>query len=183
MRLSVDCTWNDKKERAKVVITFQNAPKTLFHHMKVADIARLKFLQSNCLLEGPQVLQEFERYTEKYPKSIYALYAHYQCLRSFELFEDAHDLFLQMKEKFPDQVFTQCIEAHRSLEKKSFDDFFECEVLKGVFPRRKVFYYQEALLFHHVWRMYYQMKKKPSKSTSHDKFFALIEGMLFQFSN
>lgn len=177
MKLEIECSWEDEKKQAKVTIAFDNSPKSIFQ-MPGDKIDYVKYLEKNCLLEGPKILHELEQIAIYTPKSIYASFVYFQALRSFEFFEEASEFFVGMKEAFPDQLITKSIEAHYALEEndlKRFPSIFSNhEVLKPAFPNRKVFYFQEAILFHNAWALYYSFQKDVFQAQKHDNFIALI---------
>lgn len=177
MNLQIACTWNNNKEKGNVFITFNKTPKAFFS-ADSKTVNRIKALEKSCLLDGPVGLKELEEIQKKNPNSLYAALIYFQALRSFEFFDEADDLFMEMKKKFPEEVIVKSLEGHYLLEEERLKEFFELfkgnEVLSPAFPNRSSFFYQEALLFHYVWDLYHTMQKDVFQAEKHKKMIDLL---------
>jgi hypothetical protein len=184
MELSLDCTWNNKKKKAKVVIVFEKKPESIFCLSDEIFLSLLN-LEKKFLLDGPKTLEEFEKISKENPKSLYAKISFFNALRSFEFFEEALKLFEEIKKEFPKEVFTKSIEAHYFLENFQEEKFLKIlpyEVLKAVFPKRSIFYYKEALSFHSAWFGYFSIKKNQIQAQKHANMSNVIINTLKSFS-
>ncbi len=185
MKLEIDCTWNEGINKGKVVIVFDNRPKTIFQ-MDNEKIAHLKALEKDFLLKGPKILDEFLEVHKNNPKSLWAAVTYFHALRSYEYFDDAKETFKKIKKRYPNEVFTKIIQGYYLLENKDLkgftDLFLNCEVLKGAFPQRKIFHFLEALYFHSVWRDYFSVCSNVYQAEKHFKFVAMISNFLASFS-
>ena len=185
MKLEVDCTWNQGKNKAKLIIKYDFLPKKIFS-MPEAEIIELQRLAQTAKLEGPNIFKKLKIFTEKYPKSLYANAILYQTLAFFEYEDEAILLFENIKKSFPKEVFTRCIEASYLLKNKKIEEFLKyfknTEVLKGVFPRRNLFYFEEALFFHNLWIQYYSEIKDEIQMEKHKRFNLLMLNMLQSIS-
>lgn len=185
MQLVVDTSWNNQKNKAKVIITFENLPKSLFQIEK-DDLVFLKTLEESFIFEGPNGLKKFEDICLKNPKSLYAKVAYFQAFRSFEFFEEALSLYQTIKEQFPNAILTKCIKGHYLVKDDKEEEFLKLfsnqEVLKAAFNKRKLFHYKEALFFHNAWLFYYGRNKNQIQAEKHAKFITLILHTLKTFS-
>lgn len=181
MQLEIDCSWNEKKCRAKQKIHFDYRPKTLFC-LPQEKIELLQTLGQNAHLEGPRVLEELDALVKQYPKSLYAQLIYFQTLQFFEYQEEAHKLLSQMKNAFPGQVFVKCLLGEilfRSKREEEFPALFNhVEVLQGAFSRRRGFFFEEALFFHNLWGRYFFEKGDEIQAQKHTKFIFLIVNTL-----
>ena len=154
MKMEVDCTWQQKKKKAKVVINFTYTPKNIFL-MPQDKILSLQDLAMNSFQMGPPVLKQLQSFIKQYPKSPYAYFAYYKTLDFFEYEEEAEAVFQMMQKKFSNQLFTRCIASGYLIKENKHQDFHDgfegIEVLKGAFPNRREFFFEEALLFHNLW--------------------------------
>lgn len=184
MTLTIDCTWNDQKKKGKVVIAFDDLPESIFC-LKDEDRAVLRVLERGGILQDDSVLEKFEKIYIANPKSIYAAFSYFQALKHFKLEEEAWEVFTEMKNNFPKEVFTFSIEAHYLAEKRNFECFanvLKAEVLKGAFPKRKLFHYKEAMAFHSAWAFYFLVKEEQDKEEKHARFLALVFNTLQSYS-
>lgn len=184
MQLEIDCTWNNKKNQAKILVMFDFLPKKLFSLPK-EKIYLLHQLRGELPMGGPPVLDKIREFWERHPKSLYAAYVYYRALDFFELEEECWSLLREVQKRFPGELYTRCIEGALILKGGNLDHFWtffdETEVLKGVFPKRKCFFVEEALFFHHLWIEYYSRKGDEQQYQQHDKFSMLIVQTLQAF--
>ncbi|MBI5346475.1 MAG: hypothetical protein HZB76_04975 [Chlamydiae bacterium] len=177
MNLEVDVTWNNKKNKSKVVISYKNEPKSLFL-LNDDDLLKLKNLENTFLMDGPNSLKEFEKIYLSNPKSLYAIASYYLALKAYEYEEEALEVFKIIKKKFSKEVLTKCITAHNLLENREENAFIamfsNLEVLKAVFPKRKLFYFKEAFLFHSAWQKYFFLQRNAFQAQKHANFVNLI---------
>lgn len=173
----MDCTWNEGKEKAKQVITFEHRPKTLFQ-MSDDKILELERLTRELHLEGPPALKKIKEIKKKHPTSLFAHVTYLQALEFFEYKDDAKKEFKKVKQLFPQEPFTFCYEGRYLLEKGDlvgFEKLFSgIEVLKGIFPKRRLFYFEEALAFHHLWAFFFQKIRKQDSFEKHKKVIIFI---------
>lgn len=177
MRLEVDCTWNQKKEKAKLVLVFDYAPEPLFS-MPLDKIHLLKELAAQSMLEGPKVLPRMETIIKENPGSLYAVFIYFEVLNFLTLDKEAAALFKKLKKQWPQEVFTRCIQARTLLQQGKNADFFSyfkgIEVLKGVFVKRELFFFEEALFFHKLWAHYFHAERDEGMHQKHMQFIGLI---------
>ena len=117
MKLDLECSWNQKQKKVKQSIHFDFRPKLIFS-MPDEVTTRLQQLMHSIGLEGPPALQELKSTYEQYPKSVYAGYVYHRALLFFELFEEADELYQELRSKFEDQLFIKSIEGYQLLKKK-----------------------------------------------------------------
>ena len=184
MELELDCTWNEGKNKEKQIIHFNYKPYSLFE-MPDEEIAAL---QKSCRaphLQGPSLLEELAEVTKKYPKSLYALLMYHQSLKFFEFTDDADECRVSIDKKFSKQVFVKCMAAEEYIKEKRYNEFTSLfggiEVLKGAFPQRKHFYYEEAMCFHSMWGQYFYQTGNEEQSQKHAKLLAMIANMAKSF--
>lgn len=67
MKLQLDCTWNDKKNRAKQTIHFDYCPKSIFGLPREKILLVQNFSQT-AHLEGPAALKNIEELVRRFPK-------------------------------------------------------------------------------------------------------------------
>lgn len=184
MKLEVDCTWDNKQKKAKQSIHFDFRPKLIFS-MPEQVASRLQELAHSIGVEGPTALEELKTSHEQYPKSVYAGYVYYRAFLFFELFEEADELFQQLRKRFNDQLLIKGILANQFLKDKNYKSagavFSDIEVLKGAFPRRKQFFFEEALVFHHFWGRYFFETGNELQSEKHQRFIFLITNTFQSF--
>jgi hypothetical protein len=177
MKLELECTWNDKKNKAKQRIHFDFRPKSIFN-LPEEKIVLIQKTAHNAHLEGPPVLKVLEKLTRQFPKSLYARLHYFKILHFFEYFEEAEDLFTTMKRQFPEDVFTKCLIGQSLLSNKEYEKFQKLfnhiEVLKGVFPKRRDFYFEEALFFHNLWGQFFFETGNGLQAGKHKKIILLI---------
>lgn len=177
MKLEVDCTWNDKQNRAKIKIHFDHRPKVIFN-LPTKKINLLQKLTKNLHVDDSFVLENLKIIAKKYPKSLYAQVSYYKTLQFFKYFKKANRVLSKIKKLFPNQVFIKCIIGESLLENKKYEDFpfvfNNSEVMKGVFTRRNIFFFEEALFFHYVWGRYFFEIGNESQVQKHKKFIMLI---------
>jgi hypothetical protein len=185
LKLEVECTWNEKRNKAKQTIRFDYAPKSIFC-MPDEKVHYLRTLSQTAGESGPSVLKDLKSLKEQFPKSLYAGVIYYQTLEFFEYLEEAEEVLLELKKHFPQQVFLRCFLAKKLLknsEHEAFTDFFQnIEVLKGVFPKRKLFFFEEALFFHNLWVYHFEKMGDGLQSEKHQRFILLIMNTLQSFS-
>jgi len=184
MKLEVECTWNEKRNKAKQIIHFDFLPKSIFS-MPKEKILCLQQLLEQAAERGPPVLGELQDLRKRYPKSLYADFIYYRALEFFELTDESAELFSEIQERYPQQVLTKCILANRLIKQGKWDEFpalFDhVEALKGAFPKRKAFFCEEALFFHHLWIYFYEKDGNGIQGEKHKRFFLLITQMLQSF--
>lgn len=184
MKLELDCTWNDKKDRAKQRIRFDYYPKAIFK-LPIEKITMIQELAQKAPTEGPSTLKAIEELTRKFPKSLYALLNYYKVLNFFEYLDEASGVFIKMKELFPEEVFIKCIDGEFLLNKKEYKKFTELfnniEVLKGAFPKRSDFFFEEAIFFHNLWGRYFFETGDGFQAEKHKKLIILIMNTLQNF--
>ena len=177
MKLEVECTWNEGKDKAKQQIYFNAKPKYIFSlpDETIFEIQRLEYALGK---EGPVELEKLETLAKEHPKSLFTLISYYQALRFFELFDDAEPELQKMKKNFPSQAFTKCCMAESLLDAKKLDDFpatFDgMEFLQRAFPKRREFFFREALFFHNLWGRYHLEMGNEFKTGKHRNFIMLI---------
>jgi hypothetical protein len=175
MKLEVDCGLKNK--RKKVTITYENLPTSIFL-IDEEEINHLRTLEQTFLMDGPDSLKEFEKIYIANPKSLYVATSYFQALRAFEFLEEAQALFKKIKQKFPQEILTNCIDAHYALEDGKEDNFIkqfkDKEILKIAFPKRSLYHYKEALAFHSMWSLYWNKQQNKIQAEKHIKFIALI---------
>ncbi|MCI5052803.1 MAG: hypothetical protein MRY21_06695 [Simkaniaceae bacterium] len=181
MKLELDCTWNENKNRAKQSIHFDYRPKSLFS-MPDEQVFELQKLAHSLPQATPEVIGQIEALLKKYPKSLYAQVNYYQVLLFFELIEDAEEISKQLQKEHPDALFTKCILGGELLSKKQYDRFPQLfnhiEVLKGAFPKRRSFFYEEALNFHNLWGRYFLETGNGAQADKHKKLLVFIMNTL-----
>lgn len=178
MKLEVDCSWKNGEKSAKVLVRFDNKPKSLFN-LTDQEVERIRELEDTCLLDGPVGLNELENICIKNPKSLYACIAYFFALRSFEFFDEAQELFHRIQKDFPGKIMTKCLEGLYLIEEDKNKEFFSLfsgnEVIKGAFPKRLFFHYQEVLLFHFAWEVYHSCQKDVFQQEKHEKMSSMIK--------
>ncbi|MCH9621661.1 MAG: hypothetical protein S4CHLAM20_10860 [Chlamydiia bacterium] len=183
MKLELDCSWNKNKNKAKVQIIFDYRPKSLFN-LPISKIHRLKELAQN---SNASSLDEIKELIRQYPKSPYLLMHYYNALRSFKRPHEAADAFNKMVTLFPDQVFTKCMLGEIRLKQKEYKRlsslFNDIEVLKGAFPKRRIFFFEEALCFHNLWGCYHFETGNKEQAEKHKKLFMFILNTAKNLSN
>ncbi|MCB1075307.1 MAG: hypothetical protein KDK59_07210 [Simkania sp.] len=184
MKLDLECTWNEKKKKVKQSIHFDFHPKLIFSMPNEVTI-RLQQLAHSIGVEGPKALEELKSSYEQYPKSVYAGYVYHRALMFFELFEEADELFQELRKRFEDQLLIKSILAYQLLKNKKYEDasavFQGIEVLKGAFPRRKQFFFEEAFIFHHFWACYFLETGDELQSEKHQRLMFLITNTFKSF--
>lgn len=177
MKLEVDCSWDEKRKKAKQIITFEYFPKNIFL-MPNETISQLQKFGQTANLEGPPILDRIKAIMVQYPKSVYAAMIYYQTLEFFEYEDKAKSVFESIKKKFPKQVFTKLAIAKQMLKREEFDKFVaffkKAEILKGVFPQRKLFFFEEVLFFHDLWIQYFGATRNEIQFNKHKNFNLLI---------
>ncbi len=181
MKLELDCTWDNKKNRAKQRIQFDYLPKSIFG-MPVDKITLIQKLAQRAHVEGPSILKDIEEISNQFPKSLYALLNYYKTLQFFEYLEEVDEVFIKMKKLFPEEIFTKCIASELLLNNKEYEKFPEIfnhiEVLKGAFPKRRDFFFEEALFFHNLWGRYLFETGNGFQAEKHKKLILLIVNTL-----
>ncbi|WP_420421159.1 hypothetical protein [Simkania sp.] len=184
MKLDLECTWNEKQKKVKQSIHFDFRPKSIFL-MPDEVTARLQQLAHSIGVEGPRALEELKNSYEQYPKSVYAGYVYHRALIFFELFEEADELFQELRNRFEGQLLIKSILAYQFLREKKYADasavFDGVEVLKGAFPRRKQFFFEEAFIFHHFWACYFLETGDELQSEKHQRLMFLITNTFKSF--
>ncbi|PCI93541.1 hypothetical protein COB11_05155 [Candidatus Aerophobetes bacterium] len=177
MRLEVDCSWNEGKNKAKQTICFTHHPEDLFQ-MTEEKISEIQALSQSAPTEGPKALEKILKIKEKFPKSLYAAIIYYQTLNFFEYTEEADTLLKGLKKEYPKEILVKCSLANKLLKDKLLDKFFELfrglEVLVAAFPKRKEFFFEEALFFHDLWIHYYTLSGDGIQCEKHKKFNFLL---------
>lgn len=177
MQFEIDCTWKQKTRRAKLVICRGFRPKSLFA-MPEAKIRTLQQLSLEAKRGKSSALFDLQTLKASYPKSVYAAFVLLLTYQAIGDQESAKQVFLDLVKQFPNEVITRCLQAGKTLRETNYDKFFEDfqgeEVLKGSFPKRRVFFIEEALLFHNLWVQYYDIKGQPTLSEKHKQFIALL---------
>ena len=177
MKLEIECTWNEKKHKAKMTICFDSLPKTLFA-MPPDQIRLIQKLGR----EGDKGLAQLKEIKMRYPRSLYATFVYFQALEFFKQQAEADQLFCEIQDKFPKEVLTRCMLAERALKQNQYEEFkahFQgLEVLKPIFRYRKLFFFEEALFFHNLWVNYYIVKEQPFQQQKHLQFIRLIMNLL-----
>ncbi len=177
MKLEVDCSWNNKKNRAKLIICYKYVPKNIFL-MPEEIIRKSQDLSFNGKQMGPPALKELKEIKEKYPKSLYAAFSYYKLLDFFEYEDEAEQLYNEVIKEFPSQVLTECLKANLFLVNHEYEAFKKIfnnvEVLKGSFPNRKMYYFEEVLFFHNLWAKYSYDMKNEVQQKKHLAFIQLI---------
>ncbi len=179
MKIELDCTWNNQKNRAKQSIYFTHRPKSIFQIPSEKILYIQNFLQE-APLQGPSSIKEMQAMAEKFPQSLYVQWSLYKLLQFFGYTKEAQELFSMIKKKFLGEVFPTCIEAEIALKEKRYEDFprffREIQVLKGAFPRRRSFFFEEVLLFHNLWGRYFFETGDALQADKHRKIiFTLME--------
>lgn len=181
MKLELECTWNNKKNKAKQRIHFDYQPKSIFG-APIEKVLLIQKLVNDARLGGPSVLKEIEALVEEFPKSLYLSYNNFKILQFFEYTDEANSLFSKMKKRFPGEVFIKCINAESLLINKEYEQFSELfnhiEVLKGAFPKRRDFYFEEALFFHHLWGRYFFERGDELQADKHKRLIQVIMNTL-----
>lgn len=181
MKLEVDCTWNEKRHRAKLVICFDYCPKSLFS-MPNEIISRVQKLSQSAANSGPPVLEELKLLHQRYAKSPYLAFIYWQTLEFFQYDDEADQLLAQLARRFPEQPLTKCALANQLIKDKKYQAFASVfnhiEVLKGAFPKRRFFFFEEALCFHHLWGRYSFETGNEVQCEKHKKFLFLIMNTL-----
>ena len=170
MAISVDVSWNQGQSKGKLIIDFDYAPKKIFE-MPPEQVFQMQQMAQGSGKDGPGVIEKYEAYRKAYPKSLYAMVLHFQVLEFFEMKKEAAELFKEMQQKFPGEVFTRCIAAEYMLKHKKLDDFPKAfrgvPVLKGAFPKRRRFFFEEVLMFHNLWGQFQTMKGDEKEAAKH----------------
>lgn len=181
MKLELECTWNNKKNKAKQRIHFDYLPKSIFG-LPVEKILLTQKLVHDAKTSGPAVLKEIHDLVEEHPKSLYLSFNYFKTLQFFEYLDEADALFAKMKKLFPGEVFIKCIIGESLLINKDYENFSEVfnqiEVLKGAFLKRKDFYFEEALFFHHLWGRYFFETGNELQADKHKRLILLIMNTL-----
>ena len=177
MQLEIDCTWKNKTKKGTLFITYDQKPKSIFG-LKEIDFSQIKELEVKSITQGPDTLDEWEKLLSQFPKSPYAHFCYFKILRTLGLPDKATAFFQKMEKKFPSQVLIKCIKGHYLLDEEKTDAFSKIfhdeDVLLGAFKRRKIFHYEEGILFHEGWNRYYTMENHPQKAASHEKFIGIV---------
>ncbi|MDN3507311.1 MAG: hypothetical protein P0S94_00140 [Simkaniaceae bacterium] len=170
MTISIDVSWNQGKSKGKLVIDYDYTPKKIFE-MPPEKIFAMQKMAQDSAQEGPPIIAKYEAYRKAFPKSLYAMVMHFQVLEFFQMKKQAAEIFLEMKKKFPDEVFTRCIAAEYMLKHKKLDEFPKAfrgvPVLKGAFPKRRRFFFEEVLMFHNLWGQFQTMKGDDNETGKH----------------
>ena len=181
MKLHLNCTWNNEKNRAKQIIHFDYAPKAIFG-MPVEKIPLLQKLIKNIAIEGVSVLKDIEKLAEQFPKSLYILLNYYKALQFFKYLDEAKQVLTKIENKFPDEVFTKCLLGESFLLNKKYEAFpvvfNHIEVLKGAFIKRREFFFEEALFFHNLWGRYFFETGNEIQANKHRNLILFIMNML-----
>ncbi|MCH9630456.1 MAG: hypothetical protein S4CHLAM37_04560 [Chlamydiia bacterium] len=173
MKLEVDCSWNEGKNKAKQTICFNHTPEDLFR-MPEEKIAEIQALSQNAPTDGPKALEAIHKLKKEFPKSLYAAIIYFQTLNFFEYTEEADALLKNLKKKYPNELLVKCSIANKLLKDNKIDEFFKffsgLEVLIAAFPKRKEFFFEEALFFHDLWIHYYTRTGDEIQGEKHKKF-------------
>lgn len=184
MKLEIECTWNEKRNKAKQVIRFDYRPKSLFC-LPDEKIKLMQTLTRKASQEGPSTLDELKTIKIQHPNSLYANFLYYQTLAFFEYHEESEELLSELQDRFPEEVLTKCLVSNLLLKDKKYDKFSaffqKTEVLKGIFSKRKLFFYEEALFFHSLWANYFEGVKNEIQFEKHSRFIFLILNTLQSF--
>jgi hypothetical protein len=177
MELQINCSWKEKTRSGTLFISYEQQPPSLFK-LKKGQFEEIKALENQTVQIGQSLLPQWEKLYPSIQKSPYALFCYFKILRTFELYEKATDLFQIMKKKFPKEVFVKCIEGHYLLDEEKTEEFSHLfnkeDVLLGAFPKKSLFYYEEALFFHDAYHRYYEMQNDQAKIATHEKFIGVI---------
>lgn len=177
MELNIDVTWNNGKEKAVLNIAFDQRPEELFG-MPKEELNELQKIIADSEQTGPKVIEQLEAYAKKHPKSMYAAFHLYRALEYFQFDEEREAQFAKIENEFDAELLTLIIRANNALrerDNKTFETLMKkCEVAKGLFPKRDIFYFEEALYFHSAWAAYFNMKKDAMQLEKHHKFIQLI---------
>ncbi|MCF7806045.1 MAG: hypothetical protein K9M07_01945 [Simkaniaceae bacterium] len=172
MRLEIDCSWNGSAASAKHIIRFDHAPKSLFN-MQEEEIISLQMKMKQLAEVGPSYLEAFEGACMGHPKSLYAGYLLNQVYQFFQLHDESLEWIHALFKKFPGQLISRCLIA--SIHLKDGDTEAFCrdlenrQVLRALFPERKQFFFEEALLFHGLWAKVFHLQGDGIQSTKHQK--------------
>ncbi len=184
MKLELDCSWNDKKNRAKQSIHFDYRPKSIFM-MPDDKISLIQKLSQTARAKEPSAIKNIEELVKQFPKSLYALVNYYKVLQFFEFLDESRQVFSNIEKRFPREVFTRCIIGKFLLSSKRYQEFSQIfnriEVLKGAFPERRMFFFEEALFFHNLWGLYWFEIGDEIQSEKHKRLFLFIMNTLQNF--
>ena len=177
MKLEIECSWNNNKSRAMQIVRFDFLPKSVFAMPdEKALIARS--LAEKLHTDGPPILDKILFLKEQYPKSLYLYFVYYSALSFFDYKEEIASLLLELQKKFPSQPFTKCIVGNELIKEEKYDEFSKLfnkiEVLKGVFPKRQAFNFEEVLCFHSLWLRYFEHQGDGFQYQKHQKFMGLV---------
>jgi len=177
VKLEIECTWNEKQNKAKQVIHFDYLPKSIFS-MPDDKIAFAQKLFQTAGIEGPSALEELKALKDQFPKSLYANFVYLRSLIFFQYLEEAEEYIEKLTKRFPHQPLLLCSIASDLLNDKSYKKFVSLfnniEVLKGAFPKRRKFFFEEALFFHNLWGRYWFETGNELQSEKHKKMISLV---------
>ena len=146
--------------------------------MPKEEIRTLQALGGEAAHEGPPILLKLDDIRKKYPKSLYAQFVYFQTLYFFKFETEITKLAEILEKQFPDEVLVNCIKADLYLKERQFDLFLDCfshaEALKGSFPKRRIFFFEEALFFHLLWGKYHAEKGDFFQHQKHVDFLQLL---------
>lgn len=186
MRIEVDCSWRvgDKRKTGKVSISFLAEPAELFPS-DPKDGALLVELADKYLLEGPATLELLKDLYLKYTDKVFPCMVYYFALKDFGYVTEAEDLFVELSKNFSEEPLYKCAEAQLHFEKNDLEAipplFLGQESLKGSFPNREVFFFQEAIFYHKVWETWFNLSGDLLQAEKHFKFQILITDTLSTF--
>lgn len=128
--------------------------------------------------KGPKGLDELKAWSSQYSQSLYIGFHLYKSFSFFGYQEEELTLFQKLQRQFPGELLTLCIEASLFLKEGRFSDFLTTfqsqEVVKALISKRKFFYFEEILYFHHLWALYFDAQQNISQSQKHQKLLAFI---------
>lgn len=177
MKIHLDCTWNESKDSGKITIHFGFKPKSLFC-VEESEIRLMHSLMENLESKKPSALRAVKDLADKHKKSIYLNVSYYNALKEFERFSTAKNLLDQMEKDFPGQLFTKCLMGESFLMEENYEEFFALfngkEVLKTAFPKRKSYFFEEAMCFHNLWGYYFFKKGNQDQASKHQKLLTFL---------
>lgn len=174
MQIEVECSWKNKTHKAKQVICLDLRPKKIFA-MPSEKVALLQKLRTEI---DATTIGDITALKEQYPKSIYASFVEINALDDLEANRRSDVCFQKLLKDHSNETLTRCLYAGRLLKNTEYEKFaayFEdTEVLKGVFPERKLFYIEEVMTFHQLWHHYFDIMGHPTQAEKHQKFLQMI---------
>lgn len=181
--LVVDCSWNEQKKRKKLLIHFDYLPKKVFS-LPEEKIPELQHLLQRASEHDLDTLAECDAWQKAYPNSLYVWVISYQVvdlLGDESSLETIHEILLN---HFSGEPFTKCLIAKKQLDEKDQKGFLKTlshEVLLPAFPKRKGFFFEEALFFHQLWFRYFSENGQVEKAQTQQQFLVLLVNTLKSF--